>query len=666
MSAEFPRRILVVDDNPATLYATARVLRASGFDVLEGTTGTEAIAKATAAEPDLIVLDVNLPDIDGFEVVRRIRAEPRVARVPIVHLSATFVQDAHKVQGLDAGADGYLTHPVEPPVLIASINAFLRARRAEEAMCRSEARFKAVFEHAPDGIALLTREMIFLDANPALCTILARTREELTGKHASALSPKGQENEAVRAAGAVARDGAWRGSLPLLRSDGQRVELDWRLSTHTEPDVLLAIVTDITERKAAEAEREELLRRESAARGDAERANRLKDEFLATLSHELRSPLNAIVGWTHILRRGASMGGVPAEELANALTVIERNARLQTQLVADLLDVSRITSGQMRLDMLAVDPAGPLDAAVEGVRPAAAARSIRLELQLDHDAGPVWADPARLQQVFWNLVSNAVKFTPRDGTVWVRLRRAGSQVEVTVRDNGCGIRADFVPYVFDRFRQEQTSPRRDYAGLGLGLAIVRHLVEMHGGSVAAQSDGEGQGATFTVRLPVSAVRHAPGAEPASAEPAGRPGAPPAPARATPQSLDLRGVRVLVVDDDADSRDLLRRALALQDAEVRCVASAAEAVQAVGAFGPHVLVSDIGMPGEDGYSLMRRLRAAGVPPEELRAIAVTAFARADEREQALAAGYERHLAKPVDVDELAAAVASLARRGQLNA
>ena len=646
-----PRRILIVDDNPATLYATGRVLRAAGFEVLEAQSGEQAVEIASVQEPDLIVLDVNLPDIDGFEVVRRIRAVPRVARVPIIHLSATFVQDAHKVQGLEGGADGYLTHPVEPPVLIASINAFLRTRHAEEAMRRSEDRFKSVFERALDGIALLTQDLIFIDANPAMCRMLGRTRDELVGKHASALSPKGLENDVAHIAAIVSRQGGWRGVMPLLRADGTRIELEWSLSRHSEPDVRLAIVSDITERKLVESEREQLLERESAARGEAERANRLKDDFLATLSHELRSPLNAIVGWTQVLQRRSAEGGVPEEELSEALAVIERNARLQTQLIADLLDVSRITSGKMRLDIVLLDPAGPLAAAIEGVRPAAEARQIRLKLDLDRLAGPILGDPARLQQVFWNLLSNAVKFTPRDGEVGVRLRRLGSHVEVAVSDTGCGIQPGFVPFVFDRFRQEHSSTDRNHGGLGLGLAIVRHLVEMHGGTVAAESDGEGRGATFTVQLPVSAVRSL-----------RRPGAPDVGAPAVPLAppTRLEGLQVLVVDDDADSRDLVSRVLADHGAEVRCASSVAQALGLAHRSAPRVLISDIGMPGEDGYSLIRQLREQGFPSGELYAIALTALARSEDRERALAAGYDAYAAKPVNLDALVSRVASVGR------
>ena len=655
-----PRRILVVDDNPATLYATSRVLRASGFDVLTAATGGEAVSAAIASVPDLIVLDVNLPDFDGFEVVRRLRATPEVARIPIIHLSATFVQDVHKVQGLDGGANGYLTHPVEPPVLVATINAFLRTREAEDAMRRSEDRFKAIFDGAPDGIALLSRDLIFLDVNPALCRILGQPREMLVGKHVSALSPTDVQGEVEHVSSVVSEEGTWRGALPLLRSDGSRVDLEWSVSRHRDPDVRLAIISDVTERRRIESEREDLLGRERAARGEAERANRLKDDFLATLSHELRSPLNAIVGWTQVLQRRAGEASLPAEQLTNALSVIERNARLQTQLIADLLDVSSITSGKLRLEVVPLDPALPLEAAIEGVRPAAEAREIALELDIDHLAGPVLGDAARLQQVFWNLLSNAVKFTPSAGTVWAGIRRDHGHVEVTVRDTGCGIHPDFLPFVFERFRQEHSSTERTHGGVGLGLAIVRHLVEMHGGSVSASSEGEGRGSKFTVILPISGVR--PGRRPGAGE--GEEGRPEK-GRPAESEADLRGLRVLVVDDDADSRDLLGRVLSDEGAEIHSAANAAQALVLAERVAPRVVVSDISMPGTDGYALIRELRRRNREGAELYAIAVTAQARDVDRQRGLAAGYDDFLVKPIDLDVLVGMLDAIARGRSTN-
>ncbi|HKI02399.1 MAG TPA: ATP-binding protein [Thermoanaerobaculia bacterium] len=397
-----------------------------------------------------------------------------------------------------------------------------------------------------------------------------------------------------------------------------------------------------------------LYRQMREAREEAEAANRSKDEFLATVSHELRTPLNAILGWGQLL---LSDGNDP-EKGRRGLETIVRNARLQGQLIDDLLDVSRIISGQMRLDVRPLELVPVIDAAIEAVRPAAEARQIRLRRVLDPLAGPVAGDPARLQQVVWNLLSNAVKFTPKGGRMEVRLERVNSHVEIIVADNGAGISPDFLPQVFERFRQRDASTTRRHSGLGLGLAIVRHLVELHGGGVRVQSPGEGQGSTFVVTLPLS-VAHVKTADGnrihPRAEMAGIAACQEDPA------LNLKGIRVLVVDDEPDARETLQQILEHCDAEVLAVGSAREGLEALESWRPHVLLSDIGMPGEDGYSLIRQVRdlpadRGGCTP----AAALTAFARSEDRRRALQAGFQLHVAKPVEVQELATVVANLAR------
>jgi PAS domain S-box-containing protein len=633
--------ILVVDDNPAGLYATSRMLRAAGFTVLEAATGGEGLALAPRV--DLVVLDVNLPDISGFDVCRRIRSRPETARVPVIHLSATFVKDVDKVQGLEAGADGYLTHPVEPPVLVATVNAFLRTRRAEEEMRRSEAKFKAIFDQALSGILLMSKDLVYLEANPAACRMLGHAREEIVGKHTSAFVPAGHEQDTEAIARELEERGAWRGMFPLIRADGAQVELEWSISRHSVPGVRLAVMTDVTERKAHEAERERLLAAERGARGEAERANRIKDEFLATLSHELRTPLNAIVGWSQILRAGQ----LSAEEVAEGIDAIDRNAQAQAQLISDLLDVSRITSGKLRLDARAMDAAATLRDALEALAPSVQARGIELRRSFDPSVGAVWGDPQRVQQVVWNLVNNAVKFTGRGGRIDVALSRADSDVVITVSDTGQGIKADFLPHIFERFRLEDATTKRNQGGLGLGLSIVKHLVEMHGGTVIAESAGEGRGATFTVRLPLAAGRGAGGVVDASE------------AVAPVGPMPLRGVRVLVVDDDGDARAVLKHVLARAGAEVREAADVSAALDQLAAFHPQVLLSDVGMPRQDGYDLIRAVRGRGYSAEELPAIALTAFARSEDRSQSLSAGFQMHLSKPVHAHEVVGAIASLA-------
>jgi hypothetical protein len=645
-------KILVVDDNPATLYSTARILKAAGFTVIEAATGTEALAHVND-RPDLVVLDVNLPDIDGFQVCRQIRAREHTARIPVIHLSATFVKDMDKVQGLDAGADGYLTHPVEPPVLIATVNAFLRTREAEDAMRRSEARFRAIFEQALSGISLLSEQMIYLEVNPAMCSILGRSRIEILGRHLSAFTAADREDDVAQMVKPLESDGAWRGSFPVLHADGRRIELEWNISIHSDPGVRLAVVTDITQRKLIEAERERLLASERAARAEAERANRLKDDFLATLSHELRTPLNSIVGWSQLLMRQ----GLSPADITEGVEVIERNARAQAQLIDDLLDVSRITSGKVRLNLQSLDPARTVNAALESVMPAAAAKSIEIEKLLDANAGPITWDPSRLQQVVWNLVNNAVKFTPRGGEIQVKLGRVESLLQISVHDNGRGIRPEFLPHLFERFRQEDSSTRRGHGGLGLGLAIVKHLVEMHGGTVTAESPGEGRGSTFILRLPLVAVQAT------IEEQDTEQGQAHVPSRTPPAAPNLAGFRVLVVDDDADARALIRRVLGEANAEVIDASDVPQALDAIDWFRPHLLISDIGMPGEDGYDLIRQVRDRGHGSDQIGAIALTAFAREEDRERALAAGYQKHLSKPVEAQELLATTALLFGSGE---
>jgi PAS domain S-box-containing protein len=392
---------------------------------------------------------------------------------------------------------------------------------------------------------------------------------------------------------------------------------------------------------------------EISARTSAEASNRLKDEFLATLSHELRTPLTAVLGWLSLLRSGK----LDEATRAQALDTIERNANVQAQLIEDILDVSRVITGKLQLDVRRFDLSKVIDAAITSVRPAAEAKQIRIETMIDTDASMIWGDANRLQQVIWNLLSNAVKFTPRDGRIEVRLKRVDSHTEIVVSDTGPGISADFLPYVFDRFRQADSTSTRAHSGLGLGLAIVRHLTEMHGGSVRAESDGNDRGATFTLELPVRAVLHETEEEVVayqSGEDSAR----------LDSSLLLEGVEVLVVDNEADARELVRKALEQCGARVTTASSTAEALGLLERLSPNVLVSDIGMPGEDGYDLIRRVRALEQERgrgERLPAVALTAYVGEEDRRRVLSAGFQEHVAKPVELKKLTALVASLAGR-----
>jgi signal transduction histidine kinase len=414
------------------------------------------------------------------------------------------------------------------------------------------------------------------------------------------------------------------------------------------PAALEKIMSGVAAMVAVAIDNARLLEQEQRARAAAEAASRGKEEFLAVLSHELRTPLNAVYGWAHMIRSGQ----VDTKDLSHALDIILRNAHAQVQLVDDLLDVSRIATGKMRLEVRAMDLIAVVEAALDAVRPAADARDVRIDLDLDPGAAGIVGDPDRLQQVIWNLLTNAVKFTPRGGRVCVHLTRVDSNVEVTVSDTGEGIDAGLLPYVFDRFRQEDSSSTRVKGGLGLGLALVRHLVELHGGSVAAASTGKGQGATFTIRLPEGLPRpRTPSRVPVANAPVGQAG-----------GLSLHAIRVLVVEDDADSRELIMSLLAHAGAEVRACSSVAEAFATLAGWKPDVIVSDIAMPEEDGYALIQRLRAlAPADGGRIPAIALTAYGRVEDRVRTLAAGFSMHVPKPVDPVELATVVASLAGR-----
>ena len=438
------------------------------------------------------------------------------------------------------------------------------------------------------------------------------------------------------------------------RSDGSLypVEVHLQCVDHAGRRIFVAMILDISQRRKAEAALAESREKLEAALAEAERANRLKDEFLATLSHELRTPLGAILGWTQILRRGARGDA----ELAKGLDIIERNARAQTKLIEDLLDMSRITSGKIRLEVHPVQPIVFVEAALETVRPAADAKGIRIERALDPLAGPVTGDPGRLQQTVWNLLSNAIKFTPTGGRIAVALRRIGTRIEVSVSDTGVGIDPRFLSQVFERFSQADSSSTRRYGGLGLGLSIVKHLVELHGGTVYADSAGKGLGATFTIELPL--VQEIDVETQAASDDRLALDLPPVDLEA----LDLSGVRVLVVDDQPDARSLTERLLAECGAQVWSASSAQEALDAMASARPHVLVSDIGMPGMDGFELLRRIRALGAEAGGcVPAIALTAFARPEDGASALGAGFEMHFTKPADASRLIAAVASLAQR-----
>src|SRR3989475_11556239 len=433
-----------------------------------------------------------------------------------------------------------------------------------------------------------------------------------------------------------------------MRKDGSRFEASLTVSPilGARGEVIGASKTarDVSARKRAEAERVALMRAVQRAREEAEEINRSKDQFLAVLSHELRTPLNAIFGWARMLQSA----DLDETMTRRAVEAILRNATAQVQLVEDLLDVSRIITGKMRLDVQSLDLKSVIESALDAVQPAASAKDLSIETVLDSNAGPVRGAPDRLRQVVWNLLMNAIKFTPRDGRIQVQLRKVKSHVEIVVSDNGEGIQPEILPFIFDRFRQGDSTTTRPHGGLGLGLALVRHLVDLHGGRVRAASDGPGRGATFVVELPVAILGPEAGTTLETSAATG--------------ALPLQNVRVLLVDDDADGLDLTTVMLTNSGAQVKTAVSVAAALNVLESWPADVLVSDIEMPGEDGYELLRRIRAKERGGRtRLPALALTAYGRPEDRRRTLAAGFNLHLAKPIDPSELVLAVANLVGR-----
>jgi PAS domain S-box-containing protein len=640
MSAALPpeierQRILVVDDNPSSLYATCRILRGAGFDVIEADNGGRALELAD--QVGLLILDINLPDVDGFEVCRQLRARGSTAYLPIVHLSATFLDTADMSQGLAAGADSYLTHPADPKVLIATVRALLFARQADVLKRTLDARFRKIFELASSGIALLDDSLVCRDVNPVICALVGHERSEIVGQPLLALLAAGQEAAFEQLRLQLVQTGQWDGMLQVRRADEGVADVEWRIAAESVGGARIAIATDVTERRRAEIERERLLASERSARAEAERSNQLKDEFLATLSHELRNPLNAILGWSRVL--GRTPGATPI--ITQGLEAIERNSRVQSHLIADLLDFAGIRFGKMRLDLEVVDPATAIRASVEVVESQAKAKSLQIYTHISNPEARVMADQSRLQQIVWNLLSNAIKFTPANGRVDVYARADNKFYQLDVSDTGQGISPEFLPRLFDRFSQQESGIGKSHAGLGIGLTIVRHLVEAQFGTIEAQSEGPGQGATFRVRLPLTE-------EPSRA-----------PADMNPELLP--GLNVLVVEDNSDARALIVRILTDSGADVSAAADADEALAHIGQALPNLIISDIGMAKKDGYQLIRTLRDGGYDARRLPAIALTAFSRPEDRSDALEAGFQLHLVKPVNAEVLKAAIAKLVPR-----
>ena len=565
--------ILLVDDHEENLLALEAILVDPEYNLIRANSGRTALKHVLARDFAVILLDVAMPDLDGYETAELIRRRERSRQTPIIFLTANYRSDSHVFRGYSVGAVDYLFKPFSPEILRTKVAVFVELYQKREALKRQTQALLRAQDELEERVRARTRELA-------------------------------AANESLRA--------------------------------------------EVEERRRIEADRLLLLERERAARAQAEAVNRMKDEFLATLSHELRTPLNAILGWSHLLTTGRA----DAAMVERAISVIRNNATAQSQLIEDILDVSRIIGGKLRLNIGRVQLREVIEAALDSVTPAAAAKSIVIERDI-LDIEPIAGDRDRLQQVIWNLLSNAVKFTPREGRVLVSLHRRHDDVVLVVEDTGIGITPDFLPYVFDRFSQADGTATRRHGGLGLGMAIVRHLVELHGGTVRAASAGENQGATFTLVFPARVSA----AVPEEFGPSG-PGSSAREAIDATQRLD--GVSIMVVDDDGDSRSFMCQLLEDRGASVVSAQSASDALTSFTQARPDVLVSDIGMPDEDGYTLIRRVRelpageGGGIP-----AIALTAYVRPEDARAAIVAGYQRHLSKPVAVTDLVATIAELA-------
>jgi PAS domain S-box-containing protein len=634
--------ILNVDDTDSSRYTKTRLLRQAGYSVIEASTAADALRAVREQLPQLVLLDVNLPDMNGIDVARQIKKDSATCAIPIVQISATFITPHDQEVGLEGGAEIYLTEPLQPQELVTVVRVLLRLHRTERGLLQSETRWKSFVESNIVGVAIVENGAI-LEANDGFLAMFGYERADLALLTWQNITPPDERPRAMKQfAELMSRGTIEPFEREYVRRDGSPIWVTVGAAMLGDAaNRWLCFLLDVSERKRAALEREAAYERERIARRQAEEATQLKDEFLANLSHELRTPMNAIIGWSHLLRHG----GLEEADRIRAVESIDRAARSQAQLIEDLLDVSRIVSGKLDLAMQRVDLAVVVEAAIETERPAADAKGLSIAMHRPIESVTVDGDPQRLQQVVLNLLTNAVKFTPMGGRIDVTVERSEDEARIAVTDTGEGMAPDFLPYAFDRFRQADGTSRRKHAGLGLGLEIVRQVVELHGGSVRAESEGAGRGATFTVSLPlapsVASGRRALDPESVPAEPIRASGA---------------GVRVLVVENDAETRAILGAILDHGGFSYRMVNGAASALDVLDHWQPHVIVSDIGMPDVDGYEFMRQLRAR--PCEKggrLPALALSAFAREEDRRLALASGYQGHIAKPVDPLDLVKAI-----------
>ncbi len=664
-----PSRILLADDN-ADMRDYLRRFLSDYYQVETVGDGNAALNAVRQNPPDLVLTDVMMPQMDGFELLRSLRNDPKTQDIPIILLSARAGEES-RIEGLAAGADDYIVKPFSAKELLARVEASLKLsqlrqgaqlreqslrmqaeaalsdrQQIEASLRESEERFRQMAETIESVFWLCdatAKKMLYV--SPAYEQVWGRSVDSAYHDFSSwveSIYPEDREL-VLKAAEKCITNGNHTEEYRIVHPDGTiRWIRDRGFLVQDEegkPYRIAGVAEDISNSKQVEQERELLLLRERAAREEAERASRIKDEFLAVLSHELRSPLNPILGWSKLLQNGKLSPSATAE----ALATIERNAKLQVQLIDDLLDVSRILRGKLVLNAIPLDLGSIISSALETVRLAAEAKSLEIHTNITPKVSII-GDATRLQQVVWNMLSNAVKFTPSGGKIEVGLTCVGTNAQIQVRDTGKGISAEFLPYVFEHFQQEDGSTTRQFGGLGLGLAIVRQLVELHGGTVGVDSPGEGQGATFTVYIPLAKNAVPTPALPISEQ----------------QTVNLEGINILVVDDEPDSREFLTFVLTQQQATVKTVASGAEALKVLAQAVPDLLISDIGMPEMDGYMLIQTIRASK-PDKFLPAIALTAYAGELNQQKAIAAGFQKHIVKPIDPNTVVAIAIELVQQ-----
>jgi len=750
MQEQAKANVLIVDDRPENLLALETVLSDLDQNLVRAYSAHEALRKLLLEDFALILLDVQMPGMSGFDLAELIRERERTQHTPIIFVTADTSEKDYIFKGYSLGAVDYLTKPIEPEILKSKVSFFSRLFIQQQQIKRQAAELESANQRLDhlnveleervrqrtEELEIANRELEAevkdrresearlatehevtraLGAAESMASVRPRIlRAFINNMNAVAaslweLEPGSDDLRCVHietADGEAARlrtfvaesmNRRFKAGVGLPGHVWQKLEAVWLPNTlrgeqypratvaaaaglHSavgfpikigsefygviefftlEPlpfskplaNMLDAICSEIGQfirRKRAEEERERLIKREKALREQAENANRLKDEFLATVSHELRTPLNSILGWSQLVLNDQIGPG----EVRAALETIHRNARSQSQLINDLLDASRLITGKLSLDLTPSDVVPVIEAAIDVVRPAASSKRISISARYASDSVSVMCDPTRLQQMVWNLVANAVKFTPEGGRIDVTLENDGESVRIVVADSGVGISRDFLPFVFDRFRQQDSSSTRRHEGLGLGLAIVRHLAELHGGNVSVHSDGEGTGATFTISLPTSRTNASDGNS-ARESVEVSPGL---------NGARLNGLRIHIVDDDADACTMLKFALTLQGASVETSSSVPQALTAISDRQPDVLLADINMPGEDGYSLIKKIRS--LPDgrtSKIPAIAVSAMARSEDTERAIAAGFELHIPKPIEIDDLSHSIAELVAR-----